>query len=64
MGNEIELVPVPGEEAVRFACNAVVVGQTVIMNRGCEKTAKILEKLYALTFMHLTLTKTRSQRFR
>jgi N-dimethylarginine dimethylaminohydrolase len=62
MGNEIELVPVPGEEAVRFACNAVVVGQTVIMNTGCEKTARILEKLYALTFMHLT--KTRSQRFR
>lgn len=30
-----ELIPVRPEEARRFACNAVVVGQTVVTNTGC-----------------------------
>jgi N-dimethylarginine dimethylaminohydrolase len=30
-----ELIPVDAEEARRFACNAVVVGRTVITNTGC-----------------------------
>lgn len=32
-----ELIPVETEEARRFACNAVVVGRTVITNTGCPK---------------------------
>lgn len=31
-----ELIPVEAAEAERFACNAVVVGKTVITNTGCE----------------------------
>ena len=31
------LIPVEREEARRFACNAVVVGQTVVTNTGCPK---------------------------
>jgi N-dimethylarginine dimethylaminohydrolase len=31
-----ELIPVAKEEAERFACNAVVVGKTVVTNTGCE----------------------------
>ena len=30
-----ELIPVSGDEARSFACNAVVVGKTVITNTGC-----------------------------
>jgi len=30
-----ELIPVREEEAKRFACNAVVVGRTVVTNTGC-----------------------------
>jgi N-dimethylarginine dimethylaminohydrolase len=32
-----ELIPVSPEEARRFACNAVVVGRTVITNTGCPE---------------------------
>lgn len=32
-----ELIPVSEEEAQRFACNAAVVGQTVITNTGCPR---------------------------
>lgn len=32
-----ELIAVEREEARRFACNAVVVGKTVVTNTGCEK---------------------------
>jgi N-dimethylarginine dimethylaminohydrolase len=31
-----ELIPVTIDEARRFACNAVVVGRTVITNTGCS----------------------------
>ncbi len=31
------LVPVRDDEALRFGCNAVVVGKIVIVNTGCEK---------------------------
>jgi N-dimethylarginine dimethylaminohydrolase len=31
-----ELIPVESAEAERFACNAVVVGKTVITNTGCD----------------------------
>jgi len=32
-----ELIPVAAEEARRFACNAVVVGRTVVTNSGCPQ---------------------------
>lgn len=45
LGNELELLPVSEEDATRFACNAVVVGDTVIMNQGSEQTARDLERV-------------------
>jgi N-dimethylarginine dimethylaminohydrolase len=39
------LVEVSAEEAVSFSCNAVVVGRTVILNRGAPKLAAALEQL-------------------
>lgn len=41
------LIPVPEEEARRFACNAIVVEKNVVMNDGCPQTR---EKLRALGF--------------
>ena len=32
-----ELIPVAEEEARRFACNAVVVGRSVVTNTGCPR---------------------------
>ncbi len=47
-------IRVPEEEALRFACNAVVLGTNVVMPEGCPKTAGELEKrgfrVYALDF--------------
>ena len=40
-----ELVPVTPDEARRFACNAVVVGRTVITNTGCDKLHSDLREL-------------------
>jgi N-dimethylarginine dimethylaminohydrolase len=37
------LIPVTDEEATRFACNAVVVGQHVVMNTGCPKLESALQ---------------------
>ena len=39
----LEWIPVEEEEARRFACNAVVVGQRVIMNTGCPKLRAALK---------------------
>lgn len=39
-----DLVEVPEEEALRFACNAVVVGKEVILNLGCPKTEELLRR--------------------
>src|SRR5437868_9452150 len=33
------LLPVNDAEALRFGCNAVVVGKTVVLNTGCEQLA-------------------------
>jgi arginine dihydrolase len=38
------LLPVEEDEAFRFACNAVVVGKTVVTNAGCEKLAADLRE--------------------
>ena len=32
-----ELIPVADAEAMRFACNAVVLGNTVVTNAGCPE---------------------------
>jgi N-dimethylarginine dimethylaminohydrolase len=40
-----ELLPVREEEARRFACNAVVVGRTVITNTGCPELHAQLRQL-------------------
>ena len=37
-----DLIAVPDDDATRFACNALVVDRTVVMNTGCETTAKEL----------------------
>jgi N-dimethylarginine dimethylaminohydrolase len=39
------LIPVEREEARRFACNAVVVGKTVVTNTGCERLHADLRSL-------------------
>lgn len=36
-GHVPELIPVEADEAARFACNAVVVGQDVVLNTGCPR---------------------------
>ena len=35
-------MPVPEEDALRFACNAVVVGDVVVLNSGCASTRTAL----------------------
>lgn len=37
-----DLIEVPEADALRFACNAVVVGQDVVLNEGCLQTEKLL----------------------
>jgi N-dimethylarginine dimethylaminohydrolase len=39
------LIPVPREEAERFACNAVVAGKNIVMNTGCPVVRERLEEL-------------------
>jgi N-dimethylarginine dimethylaminohydrolase len=38
------LIPVAKQEADRFACNAVVVGRTVILNTGCPRLEAVLQE--------------------
>lgn len=45
--NIATLIPVPEDEARRFACNAIVVEKNAVMNDGCPQTC---EKLRALGF--------------
>jgi N-dimethylarginine dimethylaminohydrolase len=42
--NVPRLLAVDDAEAVRFACNAVVVGKTVVLNTGCERLARELRE--------------------
>ena len=39
-----DLIAVPDTEALRFACNALVVDDTVVMNTGCPQTRAELER--------------------
>ena len=45
-----ELIPVSEPEARRFACNAIVVGRTVITNTGCEDMQRKLRERGYETF--------------
>ena len=40
-----QLVAVPEDEALRFACNALVVDDAAVMNTGCPETCAQLERL-------------------
>lgn len=40
---DIVLLPVPMEEARRFACNAVSVGNSVVIPSGCPETKRMLQ---------------------
>lgn len=40
-----QLITVADNEAARFACNAVVVGNSVVLNDGCPRTRRQLEAL-------------------
>ncbi|MPZ23053.1 MAG: amidinotransferase [Dehalococcoidia bacterium] len=43
MANEIAtLIAVPEAEALRFACNAVVLGDAVFLQQGCPETSRLL----------------------
>ncbi|MGE3808951.1 MAG: dimethylarginine dimethylaminohydrolase family protein [Gemmataceae bacterium] len=42
--NISKLIEVEEAEAVRFACNAVVVGKTVVLNTGCERLERSLQE--------------------
>lgn len=44
------LIPVNDLEATRFACNAVVVGQNVVLNSGCPDIESKLRSLGYLTY--------------
>jgi N-dimethylarginine dimethylaminohydrolase len=39
------LIAVPDDEAARFACNAIVAGDSIVMNDGCPKVREGLESL-------------------
>lgn len=41
--NVPDLIRVPEKEALRFACNAAVVGKNVVLPSGCPETVKALE---------------------
>lgn len=49
-----DLIRVPEKEAIRFACNAVVLDKDVVLPEGCPETTKELEKrgytVHALDF--------------
>lgn len=39
-----ELIPVSREDARRFGCNSIAIGQQVVMNAGCAQLARELEE--------------------
>jgi N-dimethylarginine dimethylaminohydrolase len=45
-----ELIPVCDDEAARFACNAIVAGNSIVMNDGCPKVRERLEALGITVF--------------
>uniref|UniRef100_A0A914E4R5 Dimethylargininase n=1 Tax=Acrobeloides nanus TaxID=290746 RepID=A0A914E4R5_9BILA len=52
---EMELVPISESEALKLACDAVVIGKTVILNKGAAETEKTLKRLgYTPEFVDLS----------
>ncbi len=50
-----DLLPVSDQSALRFACNAVVVGRTVVTNTGCDDlAAPLAERHYKLRMSELS----------
>jgi len=45
-----QLIPVADEEAARFACNAIVIGDSIVLNDGCPKIRESLESLGFIVF--------------
>ncbi len=43
--SRFETIRVEEDEALRFACNSVVIGQDVVMPSGCPKLTQTLEAL-------------------
>jgi len=43
--SSINAIPIIKEEAKKFACNAVVLGENIVMPSGCPKTIEILNQL-------------------
>ncbi len=41
--SNFEVIPVADEEALKFACNAIVIGDQIVMPAGCPKMQKDLE---------------------
>jgi N-dimethylarginine dimethylaminohydrolase len=39
-----EAIPVVPEEALRFACNAIVIGNEVVLHSGCDATNRELRR--------------------
>jgi len=55
LSNDVELLPVSEKEALQFACNAVVVGKTVIMNVGNTITEGMLKQVgYDTVFVEMS----------
>ena len=50
MSKEIELHEIPEKDAKKFACNAVVIDNQVIIPSGCDETRRILESLGMVVF--------------
>jgi len=44
--NDFELLCVPKEDARKFACNAVLVGDHILIPKGCDETKDILTQNY------------------
>ena len=43
INKHLEIIAVPEGDAAKFACNAVVLGKSIVMPAGCNETARILE---------------------
>ncbi len=42
MSAHVELLPISEKDALKFACNAVVLGNSIVIPAGCEETKKTL----------------------
>ena len=45
LNENMDMIPVPENDAKKFACNAVVIGNYVIIPEGCDETKRLLERM-------------------